>query len=134
MSAAAIQGQDSRETNDASGALRLTRRGRIVLGALATVLVAGVLALIASLAAPEAMASGEGPNGEQFEYVVVQPGSSLWSLASDLDPSADPRDLITEIVQLNQLDDSSVQAGEAIAVPLRYSDNPLVVSGDELGA
>ncbi|SDQ38953.1 LysM peptidoglycan-binding domain-containing protein [Leucobacter chromiiresistens] len=134
MSAAAVQGQDSRETIDASGALRLTRRGRIVLGALATILVAGVLALLASLAAPEAMASGEGPNGEQFEYVVVQPGSSLWSLASDLDPAADPRDLITEIVQLNQLDDSSVQAGEAIAVPLRYSDNPLVVSGDELGA
>ncbi|MGW9020039.1 LysM peptidoglycan-binding domain-containing protein [Leucobacter chromiiresistens] len=133
MSAAAVQGQGSRETIDASGALRLTRRGRIVLGALATILVAGVLALLASLAAPEAMASGEGPNGEQFEYVVVQPGSSLWSLASDLDPAADPRDLITEIVQLNQLDDSSVQAGEAIAVPLRYSDNPLVVSGDELG-
>ncbi|MEJ6489498.1 hypothetical protein PQI23_07175 [Leucobacter sp. USCH14] len=134
MRAAAVLGQQVQGSSDVSGKLRLTRRGRIVLGAFLTVLAAGALALFASLAAPEAMASGEGPNGEQFEYVVVQPGSSLWSLASDLDPTADPRDLITEIVQLNQLEDSSVQAGEAIAVPLRYSDNPLVVSGDEVGA
>lgn len=133
MSASAVLSQESRESTEASGTLRLTRRGRIVLGAAATVLIAGLLALFASFAAPEAMASGEGPRGEQFEYVVVQPGTSLWSLATHLDPSADPRDLITEIVHLNQLDDSSVQAGEAIAVPLRYSGNPLVVSGDELG-
>ena len=133
MRAASVLDQEVQVSGDGSGRLRLTRRGRVVLGAFVTVLVAGTLALFASLAAPEAMASGEGPNGEQFEYVVVQPGSSLWSLASDLDPAADPRDLISEIVQLNQLDDSSVQAGEAIAVPLRYSDNPLVVSGADLG-
>lgn len=118
----------------ATATLRLTRRGRMVFGALATVLVAGVLALVAAFAAPEAMATAQGSDGQHFEYVVVQPGSSLWSLATALDPSADPRDLVSEIVQLNQLDGSSVQAGEAIAVPLRYSENPLVVSGDELGA
>ncbi|GAA2187032.1 MULTISPECIES: LysM peptidoglycan-binding domain-containing protein [Leucobacter] len=134
MSASAVLGRESRESTEASGSLRLTRRGRIVFGGFATVLVAGLLALMAALAAPEAMAAAEGPNGEQFDYVVVQPGSSLWSLATDLDPTADPRDVITEIVQLNQLDGSSLQAGDAIAVPLRYSDHPRVVSGDELGA
>lgn len=134
MSASAVLGQESRESTDASGALRLTRRGRVVFGAFATVLIAGLLALVAALAAPEAMAAAEGPNGEQFDYVVVQPGSSLWSLATDLDPSADPRDVITEIVQLNQLESSSLQAGDAIAVPLRFSEHPRVVSGDDLGA
>lgn len=133
MSASAVLSQDSREITVSTGSIRLTRRGRIVFGAFATVLVAALLALVAAFAAPEAMASAQGSNGQQFEYVVVQPGSSLWSLATDLDPAADPRDLVTEIVQLNQLNDSSVQAGDAIAVPLRYSDNPIVVSGDDLG-
>ncbi|MFD5599678.1 LysM peptidoglycan-binding domain-containing protein [Leucobacter sp. NPDC058333] len=133
MSASAVLSQDSREITVSTGSIRLTRRGRIVFGAFATVLVAALLALVAAFAAPEAMASAHGSNGQQFEYVVVQPGSSLWSLATDLDPAADPRDLVTEIVQLNQLNDSSVQAGDAIAVPLRYSDNPIVVSGDDLG-
>ncbi len=134
MSAVNVNGAEVRETATKTGSLRLTRRGRVVFGALATVLVAGLLAVVAAFAAPEAMASGEAPRGDQFEYVVVQPGSSLWSLASHLDPAADPRDLVSEIVRLNQLPGSSVQAGDAIAVPLRYSENPLVVSAEELGA
>ncbi|MFV0432372.1 MAG: LysM peptidoglycan-binding domain-containing protein [Leucobacter sp.] len=112
--------------------LRLTRRGRAVFGALATVLVAGLLGFIASFAAPQATASGA-VSGEHFQYVVVQPGSSLWSVASVLDPEADPRDLVAEIVQLNQLTDSGIDAGQPIAVPLRYSENPATVSADELG-
>ena len=135
MSATAVLNQQGSMENAASAApIRLTRRGRVVIGACSTVLVAGLLALVAGFAAPEAMASDRSGAAEQFEYVVVQPGNSLWSLASQLDPSADPRDLVSEIVQLNQLQSSAVMAGEAIAVPLRYSDNPLVVSGEELGA
>ncbi|WP_449283640.1 hypothetical protein [Leucobacter sp.] len=112
--------------------LRLTRRGRVVFGGLATVLVAGLLAFVAALGAPQAVAS-DAEGGQQFHYAVVQPGSSLWSLAIELDPSADPRDLVAEIVQLNQLEGSGVEAGQPIAVPLRYSESPAVVSADELG-
>ena len=112
--------------------LRLTRRGRVVFGAFATVLVAALLAAIAAFAAPQAQASNASEVAE-FEYVVARPGMPLWSLATELDPGTDPRDLVAEIVQLNQLEDSGVQAGEAIAVPLRYADSATVVSGAELG-
>jgi LysM repeat protein len=104
----------------------------VVFGGLATVLVAGLLAFIAALGAPQAIAS-DAEGGQQFAYAVVQPGSSLWSLATELDPSADPRDLVAEIVQLNQLEGSGVDAGQPLAVPLRYSESPAVVSADELG-
>ncbi|WP_254908834.1 hypothetical protein [Leucobacter sp. 7(1)] len=113
--------------------LRLTRRGRLVFGALATVLVAAALACIATLAAPQALAAGEQSGTQQFHYVVVEPGASLWTVANELDPSVDPRDLVAEIVHLNQLGGSGVDAGQPLAVPLRYSDSPVTISAAELG-
>ena len=113
--------------------LRLTRRGRVVLGALATVLVAGALALLATFVAPQANASDEAGAGQEFSYVVVTPGSSLWEIATQLDPSADPRDLVSEIVQLNQLTESGIDAGQPLAVPLRYADDPRTIPAAELG-
>lgn len=112
--------------------LRLTRRGRTVFGTLATLLVIGVLAVVAMFSGAQAVATAEGSDAE-FGYVIVQPGDSLWQLAGELDENADPRDLVAEIVRLNQLESSAVQAGEPIAVPLRYSDGPGVVPASELG-
>lgn len=108
--------------------LRLTRRGRLVMSGLVALVLAGILAFAAALLSPEAFASSSTSGDEQFHYVVAQSGDSLWSLASELDPQADPRDLIAEIVQLNQLDGSGLEAGQAIAVPLRYSDSENPVS------
>ncbi|SJN08440.1 Conserved ypothetical protein [Leucobacter sp. 7(1)] len=102
-------------------------------GALATVLVAAALACIATLAAPQALAAGEQSGTQQFHYVVVEPGASLWTVANELDPSVDPRDLVAEIVHLNQLGGSGVDAGQPLAVPLRYSDSPVTISAAELG-
>lgn len=112
--------------------LRITRRGRIVLGTLITMLVLALLGVAAMFGATGAVASSEAGNAE-FGYVIVQPGESLWGLATTLDASADPRDVIAEIVRLNQLEGSEIQAGEPIAVPLRYSDAPGVVSASDLG-
>lgn len=112
--------------------LRLTRRGRIVVGGLLTVLTAAVFAFIAVVSAPQAVASNEA-SAADFGYVVVQPGESLWSVATQIDPSSDPRDVIAEIVRLNQLDGSGIIAGQPIAVPLRYADAPGVVSAADLG-
>lgn len=119
------------ESKSAATHLRLTKRGRMVFGALATALVAGLLACVAAIAAPQALASNSASD-QEFHYVVAQPGASLWSLASTLDPEADPRDLVAELVQLNQLEGSGVQAGQPIAVPLRYSETAGVVTADEL--
>lgn len=123
---------DRHEYTSAAAPLRLTRRGRVVCGALVTMLVAGLLAFVAAMAAPEAQASNSAAGEQQFNYIIAEPGASLWSLASELDPSADPRDLVAEIIQLNQLEDSGVQAGQPVAVPLRYSDSGDVFSADEL--
>lgn len=120
------------DTAEGQATLRLTRRGRIVFGALATVLVASLLALIAVFSSPSALAS-DAQSTDEFSYIVVQPGESLWSVATALDPSMDPRDLVGEIVQLNKLTESGVQAGQPLAVPLRYSDSPIAVSADEVG-
>ncbi|WP_084766670.1 LysM peptidoglycan-binding domain-containing protein [Leucobacter komagatae] len=108
---------------------RLTRRGRVVFGGLATVLVAGALAIGAAFAAPGAVANGA-ESTQEFPYVLVQAGDSLWSIASALEPGADPRDVVAEIVRLNQIDGASLQAGDAIAVPLRFegSEHTLAAS------
>ncbi|CAG7598040.1 LysM peptidoglycan-binding domain-containing protein [Leucobacter soli] len=117
--------------------LRITRRGRVVLGLLIALLVAGLVAAAALFGATRAAASDAAGGADfgnvDFGYVVVQSGDSLWSVATTLDPSSDPRDVIADIVRLNQLESSDVQAGQAIAVPLRYSDAPGVVSAEDLG-
>ncbi|MGO1537812.1 MAG: LysM peptidoglycan-binding domain-containing protein [Leucobacter sp.] len=123
----------ARETHRAPRTrLRLTRRGRVVFGSIGVVLVAAALALAAVFGATQAQASAEGA-ADEFGYVIVSPGESLWAVASELDASVDPRNLIAEIMQLNQLEGSSVQAGQPIAVPLRYADSPDVVAASELG-
>lgn len=112
--------------------LRLTRRGRVVLAALAVLLAGAIVAVLAVMGASRAEAVENG-GGAEFGYVVVQPGESLWSVASHLDPGSDPRDTIAEIVRLNQLRTSEVQAGQPIAVPLRFSAAPGVYRAEQLG-
>lgn len=127
LSREVVAGASSRQTR-----LRLTRRGRAVFGTLLTIAVLAVLALVAVFSGSQAVASTE-PGDAEFGYVVVQPGASLWEVAGEIDPQADPRDLVAEIVRLNQLDGSGVQAGQPIAVPLRYAHATGVTSADELG-
>jgi hypothetical protein len=93
--------------------LRLTLRGRVVLAALAVVAfgaVAGVLHLVASGsgAATAAVSGGHAS-------IVVQPGQSLWSIATTLAPKADPRVTVAKIVDLNGIVGSSVYAEGARA-------------------
>lgn len=113
-----------------SARLRLTRRGRVVIGGIVILLLAGLLAFATVLISPQAFASDAASGDQQFHYIAVQTGDSLWSLATELDPKSDPRDLIAEIVQLNQLGGQELEAGQAIAVPLRYSDAKNVVTAD----
>ena len=103
--------------------LHLTRRGRVVfttLAALPLAAIALVVALNGGMAAAEG-ATTVGAAGSQtvgFEYVTVQPGQSLWQLAVSLAPTSDPRDVIAEIISLNQLSSDSVQAGQRLALPI----------------
>jgi hypothetical protein len=99
--------------------LRITRRGRIVL----TALVAAPLALGAGLVALNggAAVASKDASGTAFEYVTVSSGQSLWDLAEEIAPSADPRDVIASVVDLNRLPTSDVAAGQQLAVPAEYA-------------
>ena len=101
--------------------LRLTVRGRRVLAALAAApLVAvigfGVLSGGAALASREDSA----PVGT-FDTVTVMAGDTLWDIAEAVAPEADPRDVVDEILHLNQLPGSDIAAGQEIAIPAAYS-------------
>ncbi|GGH46265.1 LysM peptidoglycan-binding domain-containing protein [Microbacterium album] len=101
--------------------LRLTRRGRRVLAGLVSVPVATALAF-AIISGGTALASRDDgvPTGS-FETVTVMAGESLWSIAEEMAPTEDPRDVVDAIIRLNQLPSASVAAGQRIAIPLQYS-------------
>jgi Tfp pilus assembly protein FimV len=100
--------------------LRLTRRGRVVFTTLAALpLVVG--ALVFSLNGGTAWGSLEGSNAS-FEYVTVESGQSLWQVAELLAPTADPRDVIDALMQLNGLVSADVYAGQELAIPAEYAD------------
>lgn len=95
--------------------LRITRRGRAVVATLVALplAVAAVVIGIGQQAAAEQHSTSQ----SSYTYVTVQPGDSLWSIAGDVAPSADRRDTIDSIVDLNQLTSGELVAGERIAVP-----------------
>lgn len=100
--------------------LRLTPRGRRVLMTLAaTPLV--IAALVYALNGGGATASLTGST-QDFTYVTVEAGQSLWQLAEELAPNTDPREVIARIVQLNQLESSDVGAGQELAIPAEYAN------------
>jgi len=97
--------------------VRLTRRGRIVLTAAATLAI-GVAAVVAGGAAHATGHSGApaGP-GSGVTRVEIRPGENLWSVAEAYDPNADTRVVISEILQLNSLTSDQVQPGQVLWVP-----------------
>ncbi|MCU1447607.1 LysM peptidoglycan-binding domain-containing protein [Cryobacterium sp.] len=100
--------------------LRLTRRGRMAFTTLAAVpLVLGSIAVAVNggVAAAEGTAS---VGAAAFEYVTVDAGQSLWELAESIAPKQDPRDVIADIVNLNQLASEAVQPGQRLALPAGY--------------
>lgn len=102
------------------GPVRLTRRGRLVLGAF-IVVVATVAITLVSMAISGAQAAnhGQAAGGYQgMHQIVVRPGESLWSIAEQAEPAADPRLVEAQIMTANSMTSSSVlQAGELLWVP-----------------
>ncbi|KQR11143.1 LysM peptidoglycan-binding domain-containing protein [Cellulomonas sp. Leaf334] len=99
-------------TVSADAHLRLTARGRAVLWILAAVAVA-LVTLVGS------QASADGPVAAQ-EVVrhVVQPGETLWQIAESVAaPSQDVRDVVVDLVRLNELPEAGLMAGQVIVVP-----------------
>jgi LysM domain len=99
-------------------ALRLTRRGRVVVAALATLLVAALSLRAAGAAQATSHTGPAHPAGSaNLAQVVVEPGQSLWSVAENADPNADTRLVIQQISELNSLNGTTVLAGQRLWVP-----------------
>ncbi len=99
--------------------LRLTRRGRFVITTLAAIPLLLVVAL-AVLNGGQASAGNTQAN-VHFDTVTIQPGETLWQLAEETAPNADPRDFVQDVISLNALDGAGLQAGEQIAIPAQYT-------------
>ena len=110
----------SRRAGDSDTRLRLTRRGRLVVAALIIAAVTVAALLITLLASGGAQATNHGQARAGYagmHKIVVQPGQTLWSIASTAEPSADPRTVIQEIMTANALTGPSVTAGQLLWVP-----------------
>jgi nucleoid-associated protein YgaU len=105
----------------AAGPVRLTRRGKIVVWVLAAVTIASAAVLIWLAVAGRAQAAqevGPGATGSQgMLRVVVHPGQTLWSIAVQADPRADPRLVIQQIIDDNALRGTALQVGQVLSVP-----------------
>lgn len=91
--------------------VRLTHRGRmVVLGAgLAAALGLGLLGATHALA---------GDRPEPTRVVTVQPGQTLWDIASSITPAGgDVRSTMGHLEAINHLDSAGLQVGQHLRVP-----------------
>jgi len=94
--------------------LRITKRGRRVLTALVALPLV-IAAFSLALSSGGATASNTA-TGNDYSYVTIASGQSLWQLAQQVAPNRDPRDVVDAIVSLNHLQ-GEIQPGQRIALP-----------------
>lgn len=101
--------------------LRLTRRGRVVLIGIPLVLLAVLIFLLAGFLNAPAKAADSAADlaVTPTVSVTVQSGESLWAIAAAVAPERDPRDVIADIVQLNNLTAGAVVPGQQLFVPVK---------------
>jgi len=100
-------------------ALRLTRRGRVVVVVLVS------LALVVAVLAGVLLGGGSAAAGEHATPVpvlaarhhVVLPGETLWQIAAVADPAADPGDTVVRITELNHLGSARLPVGLDLELP-----------------
>jgi len=113
-----------------AGRIRLTRRGRFALGCLAimaaTAIATAALIWFGAVGGAQAASGGAqaASHGRPLAVahrglfqVVVRPGETLWSIARQAEPSADPRMVVQQIIDVNALSGPTIQAGELLWVP-----------------
>jgi len=99
--------------------IRLTRRGRLARSA-------ALMALVVLLAISVVDVVGTGralaadtptPQPVSTQTVVVEQGDSLWLIAGRTAPTADPREVVTRIRELNGMRSNLIQPGQVLLVP-----------------
>ncbi|WP_354217485.1 MULTISPECIES: LysM peptidoglycan-binding domain-containing protein [unclassified Arthrobacter] len=109
----------SRQRKEPLPPLRLTRRGRVVLIGIPLVILAAVLLSLAGFLNSPAKAADSAADLSVTPTVTVtvQAGQSLWAIAATAVPQRDARDVIADIVQLNNLTSGGVVPGQQLFVP-----------------
>jgi hypothetical protein len=97
-------------------ALRLTRRGRMLMSAISVIVFGSAIAVlglrIAGVLEP-------GPDFSHTVPVQVAPGQTLWSIAQDTNPTQDTGTVVEKIADLNKLSSpSDVVPGQTLQVPI----------------
>ncbi|MBM7782760.1 LysM peptidoglycan-binding domain-containing protein [Arthrobacter tumbae] len=98
--------------------IHLTRRGWVVLLALPLAVLAAALLIIASFFTSQAQAAETVSGVTDTIRVSVTSGETLWALAAEYAPERDPRAVVEDIVELNALGSSTVQAGQTLHIPV----------------
>jgi hypothetical protein len=98
----------------ASPALRLTRRGRVVVD-IAALLVAFAIGVFVTAAG--SVATQQPGTPEPTRIVQVGSGDTLWDIASGLAADGEVRAMMEEIKHLNALESADLQAGQRLVVP-----------------
>lgn len=92
--------------------LRLTRRGRLVVTAIAVALAAGF-----TFSTQSANAGAGQPATEVVPYTVA-PGDTLWGIAGSItEPGQDRRDVVDRIIAINGLPGGGLTAGQHLIIP-----------------
>ena len=94
-------------------AVRLTRRGRLVLVAIALLALLAIGLVLAS----GSMATDEPGTQEPTRVMTVGSGDTLWAIAADLADDGDVRAMIQRIEKLNALESGMVVLGQRLVVP-----------------
>jgi len=95
---------------------RLSRGARLVRTAmLLALLISGITQVAGFIGS--ASASNTWFKPAPVTYVSVHAGDTLWSMAEEYAPNADPRDWIDQVTTLNNLGGAGLLAGERIAIP-----------------
>ena len=95
-------------------AVRLTRRGRLVVFMTSLLLVLAAAFLLAG----GAVGTDEAGQPTPTEIVMVGTGDTLWGIAAELSTDGDVRSTMREIERLNALDSVGLSAGQKLRVPV----------------
>ena len=90
------------------------RRRRLVVMAVLIVVVSCVVLLASRVGQADAGLDGPGPSAPVY---VVQPGDTLWSIAAQLDPGNDPRELVGRLTE--SAGGADLVPGQRIELPRR---------------
>ena len=97
------------------GAVRVTRRGRVLLLAILVTLLVTAFSLgrVGSQAATTAQAT------PVLQQTTVHAGETLWAVARRIAPGNDPREVVQQLRSLNHLERTSLQIGQQLLLPRR---------------